>query len=78
MLILTNKQVRGIIEKLSDLQIAVIKTNERELEKNNYLSGLAGYNDISYGIRDIVVSIAGKEGFEQYAANILPHVVDKG
>lgn len=78
MLILTNKQVRTIIAKLSDLQIAVIKTNDRELERNNYLSGMAGYTDISYGIRDIVGSIAGKDGYEQFAAKVLPYIANRG
>ena len=74
MKILTEKQIRGIVTKLSDLQLALTKAERYELEQKNHLEGLRGYEDISYGIKDIVKSIGGQRTYEIYASQVLPFV----
>lgn len=75
MILLTERQIADIVDRLSTLQIALIKANEDETRNNNYITGLRCYHDLSYGIKDIVIKLAGSKGYEQYAAKVLPHIM---
>lgn len=71
MWIITNRQMKKFIEKASSLEIALSMTNDQEYARNNNMRGLAGFDDLIHGVRDVVMSIGGQRAFDMYAAKVL-------
>lgn len=71
MMFLTSRRKRRIIQKLGDLQLALAKANDEEINIKNG-QGLKCYNDLSNGIMDVVSAIDGERAIQIYAASVLP------
>ena len=64
MTIITAKEQKSIIEKLSALSLAILSAEGKTLTPN-------GRDDLIGGIQDIVKDLGGDAAFAQYAAQVL-------
>ena len=71
MMFLISRRKRRIIQKLGDLQLALAKANDEEINIKNG-QGLKCYHDLSNGIMDVVSAIDGERAIQIYAASVLP------
>lgn len=70
MRVYTRAEIQKIVTKLSDLQLSVLKA---EKTKNCNL-----VDDLSDGIRDIVITFAGQEGLGMYSTMVLDFLLSDG